>query len=60
MSCDVSSYEDVKVVVQRLTKDGMKIYGVVNAAGIASMENPTNKPVPSGPTDGVHFTLMSV
>ncbi|WP_421303198.1 SDR family oxidoreductase [Aeromonas veronii] len=37
MSCDVSSYENVKAVVQRLKKDGAKVTGLVNAAGIASM-----------------------
>ena len=37
MSCDVSSYESVKVVVQHLTKEGFKVTGLVNAAGIASM-----------------------
>jgi 3-oxoacyl-[acyl-carrier protein] reductase len=37
MSCDVSSYESVKEVAQRLKKDGVKVYGLVNAAGIASM-----------------------
>jgi 3-oxoacyl-[acyl-carrier protein] reductase len=37
MSCDVSSYESVKVVVQHLKKEGFKVRGLVNAAGIASM-----------------------
>ena len=37
MSCDVSSYESVKAVVQKLKKDGVKVTGLVNAAGIASM-----------------------
>jgi 3-oxoacyl-[acyl-carrier protein] reductase len=37
MSCDVSSYESVKAVAQRLKKDGVKVDGLVNAAGIASM-----------------------
>lgn len=37
MSCDVSSYESVKAVVQYLKKDGVKVAGLVNAAGIASM-----------------------
>ena len=37
MSCDVSSYESVKVVAQKLKKDGVKVTGLVNAAGIASM-----------------------
>jgi 3-oxoacyl-[acyl-carrier protein] reductase len=37
MSCDVSSYDNVKKVVQHLKKRGVKITGLVNAAGIASM-----------------------
>lgn len=37
MACDVSSYDDVKAVTQRLKKDGRTVTGLVNAAGIASM-----------------------
>jgi 3-oxoacyl-[acyl-carrier protein] reductase len=37
MSCDVSSYDDVKAVTQKLRKDGAKVDGLINAAGIASM-----------------------
>jgi len=37
MACDVSSYDEVKAVAQRLKKEGVKIKGLVNAAGIASM-----------------------
>jgi 3-oxoacyl-[acyl-carrier protein] reductase len=37
MSCDVSSYESVKAVAQKLKNDGVKVTGLVNAAGIASM-----------------------
>ncbi|WP_374583186.1 SDR family oxidoreductase [Pseudoduganella sp.] len=37
MACDVSSYDDVKAVTQHLKKDGRTITGLVNAAGIASM-----------------------
>jgi 3-oxoacyl-[acyl-carrier protein] reductase len=37
MSCDVSSYESVKAVAQKLKKDGVKVTVLVNAAGIASM-----------------------
>lgn len=36
-SCDVSSYESVKSVAQQLKKDGVKVTGLVNAAGVASM-----------------------
>jgi 3-oxoacyl-[acyl-carrier protein] reductase len=37
ISCDVSSYESVKAVAQQLKKDGVRVDGLVNAAGIASM-----------------------
>lgn len=37
LSCDVSSYEQVKAVAQQLKKEGSKIKGLINAAGIASM-----------------------
>lgn len=37
MNCDVSSYKDVKIVVQKLKRDRTKIDGLINAAGIASM-----------------------
>ena len=37
MACDVSSYEQVKAVSQKLKKDGVTITGLINAAGIASM-----------------------
>jgi 3-oxoacyl-[acyl-carrier protein] reductase len=37
MNCDVSSYDDVKAVVQKLKKDGLKVEGLINAAGVASM-----------------------
>ncbi len=37
MSCDVSSYDSVKLVAQQLKKDGAKVYGLINAAGVASM-----------------------
>jgi 3-oxoacyl-[acyl-carrier protein] reductase len=37
MSCDISSYDDVKTIVQKLKKDGVNVSGLVNAAGIASM-----------------------
>jgi 3-oxoacyl-[acyl-carrier protein] reductase len=37
MSCDVSSYEKVKSVSQKLKKDGVRVEGLINAAGIASM-----------------------
>jgi 3-oxoacyl-[acyl-carrier protein] reductase len=37
MSCDVSSYDSVKAVARKLKKDGCKIEGLINVAGIASM-----------------------
>ena len=37
LSCDVSLYESVKAVAQQLKTDGAKVTGLVNAAGIASM-----------------------
>lgn len=37
MSCDVSSYEDVKSVAKKLKENGLKIDGLINAAGVASM-----------------------
>ena len=37
MACDVSSYEQVKAVSQKLKRDGIKVTALINAAGIASM-----------------------
>ena len=37
MKCDVSSYEEVKQVAQTLKRSGKKVSGLINAAGIASM-----------------------
>jgi 3-oxoacyl-[acyl-carrier protein] reductase len=37
LSCDVSSYESVKAVIQTLKMNGSRVNGLVNAAGIASM-----------------------
>ena len=37
MSCDVSAYESVKAVAQQLKKEGIGVTGLINAAGIASM-----------------------
>lgn len=37
VACDVSSYEQVKTVSQKFKKDGVRITGLINAAGIASM-----------------------
>lgn len=37
MNCDVSSYDDVKRTARALKQQGRKIHGLINAAGIASM-----------------------
>jgi 3-oxoacyl-[acyl-carrier protein] reductase len=37
MSCDVSSYDEVKHVAKHLRKDSVRVEGLINAAGIASM-----------------------
>jgi len=37
MRCDVSCYDDIKSVAKRLKKNGTKVQGLINAAGIASM-----------------------
>ena len=37
MECDVSSYENIKTVAKKLKKANLKITGLINAAGIASM-----------------------
>jgi hypothetical protein len=37
VACDVSFVEQVKAVSQKLKKDGVRITGFINAAGIASM-----------------------
>ena len=37
MACDVSKYEDIKFVSEMLKKDHAEVTGLINAAGIASM-----------------------
>jgi len=37
MNCDVSSYDDIKKVAQALKRSGKKVSGLINAAGVASM-----------------------
>ena len=37
VSCDVSDYKNVKAIVQKLKKNRVKVDGLINAAGIASM-----------------------
>lgn len=36
-SCDVSSYDSIKDIVKQLKKEGVIVDGLINAAGIASM-----------------------
>ena len=37
VACDVSDYDAVKSIAQNLRKQKQKVYGLINAAGIASM-----------------------
>ena len=37
MTCDVSSHEDVKKVAQALKRSGKRVSGLINSAGVASM-----------------------
>ena len=37
MDCDVSSYENVKAVAKKLKNEKVKVTGLINAAGIFSM-----------------------
>jgi 3-oxoacyl-[acyl-carrier protein] reductase len=57
MACDVSSYENVKAVSQRLKKDGVKVEGLINAAGIASMNLAVTTP-PGVSQNIVHTNLL--
>ena len=57
MRCDVSSYEDVKAVAQKLKKDDLKIDGLINAAGIASMNLAVTTPSNIS-QDIVHTNLL--
>lgn len=57
MACDVSSYEEVKAVAQRLKKDGVKVQGLINAAGIASMNLAIITP-PSVSQNIIHTNLL--
>ncbi len=36
-NCDISSYDHIKLISSQLKKEGTKITGLINAAGIASM-----------------------
>jgi 3-oxoacyl-[acyl-carrier protein] reductase len=57
MSCDVSSYENVKAVSQKLKKDGVRVEGLINAAGIASMNLAVTTP-PNVSQNIVHINLL--
>jgi 3-oxoacyl-[acyl-carrier protein] reductase len=57
MACDVSSYEDIKAVVKKLRADGAKISGLVNAAGIASMNLAVTTP-PQVSQNIIHTNLL--
>ena len=57
MNCDVSSYENVKAVSQRLKKEGVKVVGLINAAGIASMNLAITTP-PNVSQNIVHTNLL--
>jgi 3-oxoacyl-[acyl-carrier protein] reductase len=57
LACDVSSYEQVKVVAQKLKRDGARVQAVVNAAGIASMNLAVTTP-PAVATNIVHTNLL--
>jgi 3-oxoacyl-[acyl-carrier protein] reductase len=37
VKCDVSSYDQVKAIAQKLKQDGVSVHGLINTAGIASM-----------------------
>ena len=57
MSCDVSSYNDVKAVAHRLKGDGVIISGLINAAGIASMNLALTTP-PHVSQNIIHTNLL--
>lgn len=57
MRCDVSSYDDVKAVVKALKADGAKVSGLINAAGIASMNLAVTTP-PEVSRNIVHTNLL--
>ncbi len=57
MRCDVSSHDDVKAVVKALKADGARVAGLVNAAGIASMNLAVTTP-PEVSRNIVHTNLL--
>lgn len=44
MRCDVSNFEDIKAVARQLKAEGVKVSGLINAAGIASMNMAVTTP----------------
>jgi 3-oxoacyl-[acyl-carrier protein] reductase len=57
MSCDVSLYENVKLVSQKIRKEGSKVEGLINAAGVASMNLAVTTP-PDVSENIVHTNLL--
>lgn len=57
MTCDVSSYESVKDVSQKLKKNGVRVEGLINAAGIASMNLAVTTP-PNVSQNIIHTNLL--
>ena len=37
ISCDISNFEEIKLVVKYIKKNKMSVTGLINAAGVASM-----------------------
>jgi 3-oxoacyl-[acyl-carrier protein] reductase len=57
MACDVSSYGQIKAVAQKLKADGATLLGLVNAAGIASMNLAVTTP-PATAQNIIHTNLL--
>lgn len=57
IACDVSSYENVKSASKRLKQDRHKIVGLINAAGIASMNLALTTP-PNISRNIIHTNLL--
>jgi 3-oxoacyl-[acyl-carrier protein] reductase len=57
IACDVSSHENVKAVVQHLKKSGARVDGLINAAGIASMNLAVTTP-PAVSQDIIQTNLL--
>jgi 3-oxoacyl-[acyl-carrier protein] reductase len=57
IDCDVSSYENIKLVAQKLKKNGIALNGLINVAGIASMNLALTTP-PSVTQDIIKTNLL--